>query len=265
MKSKSAKDPLMVQSVERAFRVLEAFDAGHPALSLTQLAAAIDLDKSAAQRFTHTLTRLGYLVKDPDTKRFALSARALDLGARFTQSSPLVGRAMPYLLHLSKMTEETVNLTVLDGTSIVFVSRFMSRHVLNTDTVIGGRMPAYCTASGIAIMSRMERDRVAAILDASDLRPHTPHTCWKRPELLRKIELSGSRGYATAFEEYFYGDLSIAAPVLGADGLAAGAINVAVSTARYSSQEVEEKFAPLVVATALSISVPTGGISHIRT
>ena len=59
--SEGARDILMVGSVEKAFRVLSAFDEHHRTLSLTELADVIDLDRSATQRFAHTLTKLGYL------------------------------------------------------------------------------------------------------------------------------------------------------------------------------------------------------------
>src|ERR1700761_5359900 len=58
-------DTMHVQSVAKAFRVLRAFGATQPSLSLTQIAVAAELDRSAAQRFTHTLTALGYLRRDP--------------------------------------------------------------------------------------------------------------------------------------------------------------------------------------------------------
>ena len=80
-------------------------------------------------------------------------------------------RALPYLQHLSKETEETVNLTIPDGTEVVFVSHFLSRHVLNTDVIVGTRLPAYCTAPGIAILSRLPAMEAEAIIEASDLRP----------------------------------------------------------------------------------------------
>jgi DNA-binding IclR family transcriptional regulator len=135
-------DVLMVNSVEKAFRVLSAFGRQHQTLSLSQVASETGMDVSAAQRFTHTLAKLGYLHKDVQTKRFELTAKTLDLGYHFVRSSRLLDRAMPYLMHLSKETEETVNLTVREGAEIIFVSRFLSRHVLNTDVIIGTRMPA---------------------------------------------------------------------------------------------------------------------------
>lgn len=252
------RDPLLVQSVEKAFRVLRAFDGTRPNLSLSQIADEAGLDMSAAQRFTHTLTKLGYLSKDTDTRRFELTVKSLDFGYHYTRASSLVERGMPYLLHLSKETEETVNLTVLDDTDIVFVSRFMSRHVLNNDVITGTRLPAYCTAPGIAILSFLPEEDAYRVLERSHLHPYTPHTTWELGALREKLKNSALRGYATAFEEYFHGDLSVAAPVLDANGKPYGAINIAVSRSRYTPEETEQRFSPLVTAAARSISMAGG-------
>lgn len=250
----SREDPLYVQSADKAFRILTAFDGTIPMMGLTQLAATVGLDKSATQRFTHTLTKLGYLRKDPETKRFELTVKILDLGYRYTRANPLIQRALPYLLHLSKTTEETVNLTVLDDTDIIFVSRFMSRHVLNNDVIIGTRMPAYCTAPGIAILSRLPSNKAHNILKRSDLKAFTPHTTYQMNDLLKKLEISLAQGYATAFDEFFHGDLSIASAILGQYRDPIGAINIAVSRTRFSPEEAVKRFSPLVVAAALSVS-----------
>ncbi|WP_248313276.1 IclR family transcriptional regulator [Bosea sp. F3-2] len=247
-------DVLMVNSVEKAFRVLSAFGRQHQTLNLSQVASETGMDLSAAQRFTHTLTKLGYLRKDAQTKRFELTAKTLDLGYHFVRSSRLLDRAMPYLMHLSKETEETVNLTVRDGTEIIFVSRFLSRHVLNTDVIIGTRMPAYCTAPGIAMLSRLPEDEAMAIIDASDLKPHTPSTTWQREALREKLRQSAAQGYATAFEEVYLGDASIAAVIVDHHGQPEAAVNIATSTSRYSHAEVVARFSSLVIATAHAIS-----------
>lgn len=253
-KRERAPDGLMVNSVEKAFRVLSAFGAQRPNLSLSQVAAATGMDVSAAQRFTHTLTRLGYLRKDLDTKRFELTAKTLEPGHHFLRGNRLVERAMPYLMHLSKETEEAVNLTMLDDTAIVFVSRFVSRHMLNTDVIVGTRMPAYCTAPGIAMLSRLPEAEAIGILERSDRKPITPMTTWRMEDLVPKLRRSAEQGFATAFEEFFHGDGSTAAAVLDAHGRPEGAINVAVSLSRYSREDVTERFPLLVVAAARAVS-----------
>jgi len=248
------RDSLMVQSVEKAFRVLTAFDGTDRSMSLSEVAQKSELDLSAAQRFVHTLERLGYLRKDPATRRLELTVRSLELGYSYMRGSALVERTMPYLQHLSKTTEETVNLTVLDGTEIVFVSRFMSRHVLNTDVFVGMRLPAYCTAPGMAILSRLPLPDALAVLKGSDLRPYTPSTTWKLEDLERKLKASAERGYAVTCGEIYRGDISIGAAVTDASGYPSGAINVAVSTSRYTAAEAEAQFSPLVIAAAHSVS-----------
>lgn len=247
-------DLLMVNSVEKAFRVLSAFGRQHQTLNLSQVASETGMDVSAAQRFTHTLAKLGYLHKDAQSKRFELTAKTLDLGYHFVRSSRLLDRAMPYLMHLSKETEETVNMTVRDGSEIIFVSRFLSRHVLNTDVIIGTRMPAYATAPGIAMLSRLPEDEAMAIIDASDRRAYTPSTTWEREALREKLRQSAAQGYATAFEEVYIGDASIAAVVVDHHGRPEAAVNIATSTSRYSHEEVVSRFSSLVIATAHAIS-----------
>lgn len=246
-------DPLMVRSVEKALRVLDVFvRCGHP-LSLTALAVELGADKSTAQRFSHTLEQLGYLKRDPATKHFELGIKVLDLGYGFLHANALLNRAMPYLIHLSRETEETINITMLDRTEIVFVSRFMSRHLFNTDVTIGTRMPVYCTAPGIAMLSKLPRPGAVSLLEQCDRRPVTANTTWEMEALLAKLDVSSARGYATAFEEFYHDDLSISAPIFEG-GLPVAAVTVSVSRVRYTPEEAEARFAPLVIAAARSIS-----------
>ncbi|WP_254690321.1 IclR family transcriptional regulator [Shinella daejeonensis] len=247
-------DPLMVRSVEKAFRVLEAFDGTNRTFSLAQICASVGLDKSAAQRFTHTLNKLGYLHKDPVTKRFELSLRSLEMARHFITANPIVNQAMPYLLHLSRETEETVNLTLPDGPEIVFAARFMSRHMLNTDVVVGTRMPAFCTAPGKAILSCLPGEEALSLLRRSPLQAFTPQTIHTVDELLLQLETAREAGYATAWGEFFPGDLSVAAAVLDGNGRPVAAVNIGVASARYTPEKAEDVFAPLVTAAARSIS-----------
>ncbi len=161
---------------------------------------------------------------------------------------------MPYLLHLSKETEEAVSLTVLDQTDIIFVARFMSQHMLNTDVVVGTRLPAYCTAPGIAMLSHLPEAEALSIIGSSDLRAYTPTTTWRRDDLITKLRRSAKQGFATAFGEFFKGDLSVAAAIVDEHGRPEGAINVAVSFARYKQEEVAARFSPLVVAASHAVS-----------
>jgi DNA-binding IclR family transcriptional regulator len=255
-------DPLYVRSIEKVFRVLSAFGTDHPTLSLVQVAALAEMDKSAAQRFTHTLERLGYLHKDPQTKRFALTPRSLDLAYHYIRASALAERAMPYLLELSRTTEESVSLTVLDGAEVVYVVRFTSRHMVSSNVIVGTRLPAYCTAPGIAMLSRLPPAEAHDVLRRSELRAYTPATTWRLPELIARLETTAARGFAMAIEEIFTGDISLAAAITGVRGGPVGAVSLSVSRVRMSPEQAEQEFAALVTATAQALSLhvlPTAG------
>jgi len=247
-------EPLMVNSVAKAFKVLNVFDKGHGSLTLSQIAQRSGMDVSTAQRFTHTLTQLGYLSKDPVTRQFELAIKTLDLAYHYTRGSRLVDRAMPVLQHLSKETEEAVSLTVLDGTEIVFVCRFLSRQSLNTDVITGSRLPAYCTSPGRAMLSRLPEEAAREILARSDLRGHTPQTPTDIEEVMTRLKQARSDGYAAAFEEIYHGDASVAAPILGVDGQVAAAVSIAVPLARQSREQVLDTMPKLVIAAARGIS-----------
>ena len=257
MKPATAKssDPLMVQSVAKAFRVLEAFDSGHTRLTLSEISQVTSFDLSAVQRFCHTLHKLGYLDKDPVTRQFSLSLKVLDLAYHFKHTSRLVGAATPVLQHLSRETEETVNLTVLYGVEVVYLSRIQSRHVLHAGVTSGTRLPAYCSSSGRAILSQLPVEEVRSVIEASDLRKHTPHTVTDPEKLLAIIEEVRQQGYASGFEELYLGDASIAAPIRGPGGAVLGAISIATTLARFSREEVVARYASLIIAAARSIAV----------
>jgi DNA-binding IclR family transcriptional regulator len=257
---RTSTDVLTVRSVQKAFNVLEAIGASPAPLSLTMLARELGVDKSTAQRFAYTLEHLGYLYKDIETKRYTLTVKALNFSYGYLHSNDLLTRAMPYLIHLSRETEETINITVRDDTEIVFVSRFMSRHLFNTDVTVGTRMPVYCTAPGIAILSQLPRNEALAILKRCDLRPITQQTTWQLEALEKKLELTRSRGWATAFEEYYHDDLSIAAPLFDARGFPCAALTISVSRSRYTPEEAQQRFAPQAVAAARAISHPGHGM-----
>ena len=251
-------DPLVVQSVVKAFRLLSVFDADRSPLSLTQLSRLLDYDKSTVQRFAHTLVKLGYLRKDPESKRFEMSVKTLELGHHYIRSNALVDRAMPSLMQLHRQSQETVNLTILDDTDIVFLARLTSPHMADTRVIIGSRIAAFCTAPGRAILSRLPRNEAIAILEASDRRSFTPTTTWLMPELIAKLDLAAELGYATAFEELFPGDLSIAAPILNSRGQCVAAVNVSLSRARYKPEQLEKDFTHILMAAAHSISGLSG-------
>ena len=254
--AQDAVSALFVRSVEKAMKVLKAFDGAKRQLSLSQIASVADLNNSAAQRFTYTLSALGYLVKDPATRKYELSVRLLDFTYHYLASSELAHRAAPVLQKLARDTEEVCNLTVPDGTDIVFVQRIVSRNVLVPNVIVGSRLPSYCTAPGLAILSTWPSQEVDEVLANSELIKHTSRTVTDPRRIKARLARIRAAGYAHTQDELFPDDISTAAPVLDVGGRAIGALNIAVSRARWKPERDEDRYAGLLRAAATAISVP---------
>jgi IclR family transcriptional regulator, pca regulon regulatory protein len=254
----ASSSPLFVNAVEKAMNVLVAFDGTRRHLSLSQIAEITGLDVSAAQRFTFTLTRLGYLRKDERTRKYALSPRLLEFTSHYLESSDLVSRAAPYLAQLAQATEEVANLSVLDGADVVFVHRIVTRHVLLPTFLVGSRLPAYATAPGLAMLATLEEAEVRALLAASPPVAHTRNTMTDPGAILARLADIRAKGYAHTREEYFLGDISIAVAIPSGRGAAAGAINIAVAKARWQGAADERRFAAILLEAAAAIGVVPG-------
>lgn len=185
----STESPLYVQSVEKAMKVITAFDGSKRQLSLSEISALTGFDMSATQRFTFALAALGYLFKDTESRKYELSPKLVDFTYHYLISNELVSRATPYLQQLGSETEEATNLTVLDDTDIVFVLRIVSRNVFNAHVITGSRLPAYCTAPGLAILATLHDGEVDDILSRTNLVAFTP----LRSPLRQGISLARSR------------------------------------------------------------------------
>ena len=251
--------PLFVGSLEKGLRVFSAFDDAHRALRLTEIAAVTGLDKSAAQRFTHTLHELGYLRKDPKTKHYRLAPKVLELGFTYLRTDTLVERATPYLLEAHKRTEETVNLTELDGADIIYVARVPSRHQITFDVVLGTSLPAYCTAPGRAMLAFMPDEQSRSIAERSNRVAYTDKTITDLNALAAAHARTRRDGYALVSEEFSPGEISIAAPVLDFARQPIAAVNMAVPMSRWTLQMIERKLVPVLIETAQAIARSEGG------
>ena len=251
--------PLFVGSLEKGLKILQAFDDGHRALRLTEIAHATGLDKSAAQRFTHTLYELGYLKKDPKTKHYRLAPKVLELGFAYLRTDGLVERAMPYLLEANKRAEETVNLTEMNGTDVVYVARVPSRHQVAVDVVLGTQLPAYCLAPGRAMLAFLPAEQARAAIERAERVAYTPRTLVAVEAIEAQLAETRRTGFSMCVEEYTPGEISVAAPVLDFARQPIAAINFSVPAARWSTQSVERRLVPLVIETAQAIGRAEGG------
>ena len=232
--------------------ILELFSDRRPALTMSEIAELTGLNRATSYRFCQTLLSLGYL-EEADERRLRPGLRAISLARAALSSHELPDLALPYLRELRNSTGETVNLALLDGAEVVYVSRLLSDDLLALRLFVGSRLPAYASSLGRAMLAYLPEDEVGVILDGQELQSITEYTIVDRMRLMTELRRIRRRGYAINNQELVIGICGVAAPVFGVSGRPVAAINLSLTRVP-ERDEIDSKLAPHVVDTAHAIS-----------
>jgi IclR family acetate operon transcriptional repressor len=182
-----------VQSIERAFGLLEMMADSGGMMGLSQLATASGLPLPTIHRLVRTLVDLGYLRQEP-SRQYVLGPRLIRLGE--SSSHMLSTWARPHLAALVDELGESANLAMLDGDQIVYVAQVPSRHSMRMFTEVGRRVLPHCTAVGKAILAGLPEDQVRDLLHRTGMPQHTENTITDPDQFARQLTLAAENGYA---------------------------------------------------------------------
>jgi IclR family pca regulon transcriptional regulator len=248
-----SKPRYFINSLAKGLSVLQAFgEAGHP-LTLSEVAKALGANSTTATRLCYTLTELGFIQKDGQ-RRYHLTPKILTLGHSYISGLAWQEVAQYYLERLFKEVQETVNLSILEGSEMIYLFRIRKRKYLPFDIQIGTKLPVYCTAMGKVLMALGPSERTKPILKALEFKPLTARTITSLDKFMDELERVRKKGYAINDEELSIGNRSVGAPIMGKQGYAVAAINIAVPTTEYSRSQMEKILAPQVIRTCREIS-----------
>ena len=255
----ASDERLFIYSVEKALRILYAFNETDRALSIAAIAKKTGFGRSATQRFIYTLEQLHYLRRDPATRLYSLTPRVLDFALSYLGSDPLVAIALRHMSEASDKCGEAFSLTENDDTENVVVARVpSSRHPISVNSTLGMRFPAFCTAPGRAIMAFQPEEQALDIIDRTDRKPLTEHTVTDRKALIALLAQARESGYAIAEQEIIPGAISVAAPLFDVTRRVVGAVNTFVPITRWPRKKAEKELVPVVRQTAYDLSRSLG-------
>lgn len=258
----STRQATWSQSLERGLAILSAFGSDRSTIGVSELSRELGLSRSTTHRYIATLTSLGYLQQDAETKRYRLGPRVFDLGFAAINSMDIREISVPHLQALSDATGFTVNLAILDGGDVVYIERCRTsrsgQREIDLNLHVGSRLPAYCTAMGKALLAFVPEDRFEEILDGVELVARGPNTITDRVALRAEMERIRTMGVAVNNEELAYGLRSIAAPIRSSSGEVVAALNLAVHRSMVSIDDLIERYGPTVKRTADTISEEIG-------
>ncbi len=247
----------MIQSVERAARILAVLGSGTPRLGVTEIADRLGLAKPTVHGLLRTLEKHDLVAQDPDTGKYSLGPGVVSLGNAFLDGSELRARSLLWAESLAQRANEAVWVAILSGSRVIVL-----HHVFRPDTTVqilevGAAIPWHACALGHAIVASLpDAGRTRAL--AGDLAPLTGRTKTTRAALSRALALVRKRGYAIEDQEATVGDAGVAAPILGRDGAVAGAIGVVGAADRLLAPGVRDELARAVQEAARAISRDLG-------
>jgi IclR family transcriptional regulator, pca regulon regulatory protein len=142
-----------VQSVERAFAILETFDDEHATRSAAEIARLTGLARPTTYRLLQTLEQLGY-VRSVDG-RFEVTPRVLRLGAGLLGRNSIAAQAQPILDDLSQQLGEHAAIAALDGAEVITLaaSSTTQSRLLSIAVHAGQRLPATSTSLGLVLLA----------------------------------------------------------------------------------------------------------------
>ncbi|RNL86248.1 IclR family transcriptional regulator [Halostreptopolyspora alba] len=237
-----------MQSLDRAFALLEIMADAGGEISLSQLADSSGLPLPTIHRLIRTLVDNGYVRQLP-SRRYALGPRLIGLGE---SASRMLGTwARPHLAHLVEELGETANLAMLDGDKVVYVAQVPSPHAMRMFTEVGRRVLPHSAGVGKALLAQLPDNEALSTVRRTGMPAATDRTITTPETFAREMARIRDTGYAIDDGEQEVGVRCLAVPVQG--GPAMMAISISGPEARVSWDFVD-RAAPLVQRVALSLA-----------
>lgn len=246
-------------SIERGLKVFETFTPATPRLRLQQIADKTGLPKVTVFRFVRTLMKLGYISHDPESKTYSLTPRVLSLGFTALSSIELRDVARLYLEELSRITDQNVNLGIMDKSEVVYIECIKRRQIISIDLYVGSRVNMYRTSIGRAILAFLSPDIYQTTL--TDMLKYTEAVKYIGPKgerLVDILEEVRQKGYALTDGDFVPGVRTVAVPIFNAKADVEGAINMPVFGHMVTREELIERHLPLLFQAAEKISAARG-------
>jgi len=227
-----------IRSLAKGMHILELL-SDNEALTVTQIAKLMNINRAGSHRFLSTLKELGYADKD-ESSRYYLTSKVIGLGMKVLDRFEIRKIARPFLQELSTKFNETINLGYFNGEEVLTIDKIESTEILRMDAGIGGREPAYCTSLGKAILAFIPDTQLETYLRVVELTAFTPNTVTLKDKLKEELTDIKENGYAIDDEELSVGLRCIGAPLFNHNGQVRYAISISGPSIRFGSKRIEQ-------------------------
>ncbi len=244
------------EAAVRVAEVLLCLAVSQEPMGLIEISRRLGISKAVVHRILHSLASRRLVAFEEQSRACRLGPAAVTLGGRAMLDMNLRQRALPKLRELQEASGETATVSELIGVSRVYLDQVPSLKEIKMTVELGRPFPLYAGASSRASLAFAPADLRREVLEGP-LEALTPKTIIDREKLADVLEDVRADGVAVSFGERQPGAASVAAPLLGSDGYAVGAISVCGPVDRFGKATVR-RLRPLVQDAAYEIAYGLG-------
>ena len=251
-----------VQSIGRAFAILEQVARHRDGISLAELSKSVGLHNSTTFHLVQSMVALGYIRQVKENKRYRVGRPLFALAASALDEIEMVSLATPILEGLSQETGECGHFAVRVGDAAIVVARTSGPGAFQLADRVGVSRPLHCTALGKVLLAALSPDQFERLLARISLTSNTPKSITDTEALRREVEEVRQTGYALDDGEFDPEVRCLAVPVREFTGSVVGALGISGPIWRLSVQTLRARSGIVQTAAArLSAEFGAGGIS----
>jgi IclR family KDG regulon transcriptional repressor len=230
-----------IQSLGRAFAILEEVARHREGIGLADLSKRVGLHNSTAFHLVKTMVSLGYIRQEKDTKRYRVGRPLFALAASSLDEIEMVNVATPVLEDLARDTGESSHFAVRMGDAVTVIARTSGPGAFQLTDRVGVVRPAHCTALGKIILAALRPDQLQRFLERVELKPSTEKSITDIAVLRREIEEIRRSGIAFDDGEFNLEVRCVAVPVRDFTGQIVGALGISGPVWRLSIQALQSR------------------------
>lgn len=234
-------DPRRLQSVDRAFKIIE-FLWEKDSATLSEIARHFDMPMSTAHIHLSTLVHSEYVVKSDDEYR--CSFRFLGTGGELRDDLTLYQAAKPEVDELRKNSGEHANLTVMENGYSVQLYKSQSPESIDDNASLGTHLYLHSTATGKAILAELTEEEIDSVIENRGLPRLTEETITERDALFDELKTIQDQGYSVNRGEHYSGVCAVATSIKSNPDDTLGAISISGPLSRMGSQRIETEIVP---------------------
>ena len=244
---------MKLNSIDKCFQIIELLHENRQSLRLSEISSMLDLHPSTVHHMLNTLLPRNYIAQCPETKKYSLGFRFLEISRGILDNMDIRNIARKYLEELHKESREAIHLAVLKNKKVLYIDKINNPSGLSLATYIGFVTDPHATAGGKVLLAGLSTNEVREIYENRPLKAFGEKTIISLSKLLEDLENIRKQGYAIDDEEYSEGVRCVAAPIR-AGGQVEASLSITGSIFTITIDRIEGELKDLVMEKARRIS-----------